>query len=65
MAFHLSSVWVAEWPPFGKELPIQLAVCSHSILSICNVSYFPFGFESGVWILMLQFLVIAYLLFLL
>ena len=58
MTFHLmfvhytfSSVWDAEWPPFGKELPIRLAMCSHCILSICNFSYFPFRFESGVWFL--------------
>ena len=46
--YTFSSVWVAEWPPFGKELLIRLAVCSPCILSICNFSYFPFGFESGV-----------------
>ena len=40
-----SSVWVAEWPPFGKELPARLAVCSHCILSICNFSYFPSWFR--------------------
>ena len=47
MTFHLmfvhytfSSVWVAVWPPFGKELPIRLAVCSHCVLYICNFSYF-------------------------
>ena len=22
-----SSAWVAEWPPFGKELLTQMAVC--------------------------------------
>ena len=42
MIVHISfsSVCVAEWPPFGKELPTRLAVCSHCILSICNCSYF-------------------------
>ena len=45
------SVKVAGWPPFGKELPIRLAVCSHCILSIFNFSYFPFGFDCGVWFL--------------
>ena len=40
--YTFSSVWVGEWPPFGKELPVQLAVCSHCILSICDFSYFPF-----------------------
>ena len=47
----MSVVLVAEWPPFGKELPIRLTVCSHCILSICNFSYSPFGFDSGVWFL--------------
>ena len=36
-----SSVWVAEWPPFGKKLPAQFAICSHCILSICNICLFP------------------------
>ena len=49
--YTFSSVWVAEGPSFGKELPIRLAMCSHSILSICNFSYLPFGSESGVWFL--------------
>ena len=51
MTFHLmfvhntfSSVWVAELPSFGKELPTRLAECSNCILSICNFSYFPFWF---------------------
>ena len=50
--YTFSLVWVVEWPPFGKELPIRLhvAVCSY-ILSACYFSYFPFGFESGVWFL--------------
>ena len=30
----LSSVWVAEWPPFGKELLTRLTVCSLCILNI-------------------------------
>ena len=45
--YTFSSVFVADWSPFGKEMPIWLAVCSHFILSICNFSYFQFGFESG------------------
>ena len=36
-----SSVWVAEWPTFGKKLPARLAICSHCILSICNIYLFP------------------------
>ena len=39
--YTFSSVWVDEWPPFGKELPARLAICSHSILSICNIYLFP------------------------
>ena len=46
-----SSVWVAEWPPFGKEPPTRLALCSHCILSICNYSFSRFGFEGGIWFL--------------
>ena len=41
MPFHLmyghiifSSVWVAEWPPFGKEQLIRLTICSLCILTI-------------------------------
>ena len=42
MCVHIffSSIWVAEWPPFGKELPIRLTICSLCILTICNFSYF-------------------------
>ena len=45
-SYTFSSVRVAEWPPFGKELSIRLAVCSHCILSIDsgNFSFFPFLF---------------------
>ena len=39
--YTFSSVWVAEWPPFGKYLPARLAICSHCILSICNIYLFP------------------------
>ena len=40
MFFHIffSSVWVAEWPPFGKELHTRLTICFHCILTICNFS---------------------------
>ena len=53
MTFHLmcvhiifSLVWVAEWPPFGKELLPRLTICFLCILttSICNFSHFPFWF---------------------
>ena len=39
--YTFSSVWVAEWPPFGKKLPARLAICSHCILSIFNIYLFP------------------------
>ena len=50
--YTFSSVWVAEWPPFGKKLPVRLAICSRCLLSICNIYLFPiFGFKSGIWLL--------------
>ena len=39
--YTFSSVWVAEWPTFGKKLPARLAICSHYILSICNIYLLP------------------------
>ena len=39
--YTFSSVWVAMWPPFGKEPPARLAICSPCILSICNIYLFP------------------------
>ena len=39
-----NSVWVADIPPFGKELLTRLTLCSPCILTICNFSYFPFWF---------------------
>ena len=38
------SRWVAEWPSFGTELLTRLTICSLCILTICNFSYFPYGF---------------------
>ena len=38
----LSSVLVAEWPPFRKEPLTRLTICSLCILTICNLSDFPF-----------------------
>ena len=46
-----SSVWVAEWPPFGKELFIRLTICSLCILTICNLVISRFGFEGGIRVL--------------
>ena len=46
MCVHIifSSVSVAEWSPFGKQLLIRLTICSLCILTICYISYFPFWF---------------------
>ena len=41
----LGLVKVAEWPPFGEKLLPRLAKCSLYIMSICCLSYFPFGFR--------------------
>ena len=53
MTFHLmfvhntfSSVWVAEWPPFGKELPLGwprvLIVFDQFVILV--ISRFGFGY---------------------
>ena len=46
MCVHISfsSVWVAEWSPFGKELLTPFTICSLWIMTICNFSYFTFWF---------------------
>ena len=56
MTFHfmcvhiiLNSVSVAEWPPFGKQLLTRLIICSLCILTMCNITYFPF------WLIGLEF----------
>ena len=41
--YTFSSVWVAEWPPFRKQLPALLAICCLCILYICNIFLFPVG----------------------
>ena len=38
--YTFSLVLVAEWPPF-ENCPAQLTICSHCILSICNIYLFP------------------------
>ena len=48
VTFHLTCVHiifssVAKWAPFGKQLLTRLVICSLCILTICNISYFPFG----------------------
>ena len=48
----LSSIWVAEWPPFGKELHAQSfnrmlnSLCNFSILDISH-----FGFTGRLLVL--------------
>ena len=37
---YFSSVQVAEWPPFGKELLTSLTIRSLCIMSFCNFSNF-------------------------
>ena len=49
--YTFSSVWAAEWPPFWKNLPARLAICSHCILSICNIYFFPLWFKSEICLL--------------
>ena len=36
---------------FGKEHLTRLTICSLCILTICNFSYCPFGFEGGISVL--------------
>ena len=51
MTFHstcvnisFSSIWVAQWPHFGKQLLTRLTICSLCILTICKCIYFLFWF---------------------
>ena len=55
--YTFSSVWVAEWSPFGKQLPARSAICSHCLLSICYIYLviYRFGFKSGIWLLIALF----------
>ena len=63
--YTFSSVWVAEWPPFGKKLPARLAIYSHCILSICNTYLFTvLVLIAGFVFCLLQFLFIVFLLLL-
>ena len=39
--YTFSSVWVAEWPPFGKKLPARLIVFCLFVIFISR-----FGFRS-------------------
>ena len=47
--FHIifNSFWVAEWPPFWKELLTRLTR-SLCVLTICYFGYFPFWFEGRI-----------------
>ena len=47
----LSSVWVAPWPPFGKELLTRLTICFLCISSFETLVISHFGFEIGIWVL--------------
>ena len=55
--FHLivhytfSSVWVAEWPPFGNSCPLgwPLVLIVFCIFVIIFIS--RFGFKIGIWLL--------------
>ena len=49
--YLFSSLWVAKWPPLGKELLTRLTVCSLCILTICILVIFRFGFEGWIWVL--------------
>ena len=40
--YTFSSVWVVEWPPFGKQLPTQLTICSYVFCLFVIFIYFPF-----------------------
>ena len=53
MRVHIifSSVLVAEWPYFKKELLPLLTICSLCILTLCNFSFFPFWFKGWIWVL--------------
>ena len=39
--YTFSSVGLLSGNLFGKQLPARLAICSHCILSICNIYLFP------------------------
>ena len=38
--YTFSSIWVAERPPVW-EIAARSVICSHCILSICNIYLFP------------------------
>ena len=42
--YTFSSVWVAEWPPFGKKLPARLAFVLIVFCLFVIFIYFPLWF---------------------
>ena len=49
-SYYFSPVSVDESPRFEKQLLTRLTICSPCILTVCNISYFPFlvlGAEVG------------------
>ena len=58
MTFHrisflmiFSSVWVAEWQPFGKELLTRLTICIFVFRLFVILVSSHFGFEGWIWVL--------------
>ena len=43
----IKQVWVAEWPPFGKELLTRFTVCSLCIMYIFDFEVSHSGFDFG------------------
>ena len=48
-SYYLSSVLVAEWPPFGKELLTRLTICYLCILTIIILVISQFSFVGRIW----------------
>ena len=42
-SYYFYSVWVTEWQSFRKELTTRSTIYSLRILTIRNLSYFPFS----------------------
>ena len=49
--YTFSSVWVAEWPPFGEKLPARLAIFLIVFYLVYVFFISHFGFKSGIWLL--------------
>ena len=50
-SYQFSSVSVAEWPPFGKELFIRFTICPLCILTIFILVIFRFVFNCRICVL--------------